>query len=652
MENKKNRVFYYVIIGLLVLIIMLCTIYLIKPNNNLETKDTTRTVIVYMVGSDLESRMGLGTTDLSGVDYKNLKNNNVNLVIMAGGSKVWHNNYISKDETSIYELTSSGYVKIKTQEIQNMGEPKILSNFLNYVYDNYKSDKYDLILWNHGEAIMGSEVDDLSDDLLTMSEMKEALANSPFNNQNKLETLFFRTCLNGSIEIANVFKNYAEYMVASEEVTWGLKDLNGSTSALKFLNNVQKSDDGYDLGFKFINNYRNVLNSNSAFYQTYSTYSIINLNNIDSLIEKINTFFKTLNINDNYELISKVRSNLYQYAYTSSNEPNFDMVDLYNLIDGLSDNNKEKADEFKDIFNKTVLYNWATNNTSKGLSVYFPYNGEDKYVKAFFNIYKNIKELSDYNSFINNYYEKLISAEKSYKFTSFGKNISQTSFDNDSYDFKLTLSDEEMKGFSRAEYVVFKTNGDGYYLPVYRGKNVTLKGNELLASLKGRQMKITSDDDQNNFNIALIEELEDDNTITYSSVVALEVVKRDEDFKIDSAKAIITKNKKNGKSSFDSYILLSSSDKKIVPNNMVIDINDYTHIIFASSRYKITDDKGNFTMDWESNKIYAGGEFEISDNWKLVEDNFDDGEDYYAVFYLYDVNNKQHYSNLIKIESR
>ena len=39
--------------------------------------------------------------------------------------------------------------------------------------ENYKTDEYDLIFWNHGGAIIGSEFDDLSGDNLTLKEMKE-----------------------------------------------------------------------------------------------------------------------------------------------------------------------------------------------------------------------------------------------------------------------------------------------------------------------------------------------------------------------------------------------------------------------------------------------------------------------------------------------
>ena len=98
-----------------------------------------------------------------------------------------------------------------------------VSNFLKYAYDYSKTDEYDLLFWNHGGAIDGSEYDELSNnDNLNLKEMNEALFNSPFKNK-KLEIVIFRTCLNGTVEVNSVFSKYAKYLVASEEITLGAK---------------------------------------------------------------------------------------------------------------------------------------------------------------------------------------------------------------------------------------------------------------------------------------------------------------------------------------------------------------------------------------------------------------------------------------------
>ena len=252
-------------------------------------------------------------------------------------------NTVYKNETSIYELTASGYKKVKTQDIQNMGDSKVFSNYLNYVYENYKTDKYDLIFWNHGGAIYGSEFDDLSGDNLTLEEMRVGLSNSNFNKNNKLETVIFRTCLNGTIEIADTFKDYSDYLVASEEITLG----SSITGVLNFINDIEPNDTGTDVGIKFVNSYKEQISKLKNYYGSseyiYSTYSVVDLSKIEKLVESLNSFVDDINVSENYNKIAKTRSNLYQYAYTQSSDPTYDTVDLYNLVNNLKDLSLDKA---------------------------------------------------------------------------------------------------------------------------------------------------------------------------------------------------------------------------------------------------------------------------------------------------------------------
>lgn len=214
--------------------------------------DYDRTIMIYMVGSDLESgNIGAGTLDLNGIDYSKQSSQNTKVILIAGGSKRWHNNFIDLNSTSIYELTSSGYNIVKKQEVLNMGTPTVLQEFLDYGYNNYPSKKYDLVFWNHGLGAIGGEADELADDFLSLSEMREALNNSKFNKNNKLELVIFRTCLNGTLEVADTFKDYANYLVASQEVSL----VYIGNNVLKTLNSINKDDNGKQIGTKFVDGY-------------------------------------------------------------------------------------------------------------------------------------------------------------------------------------------------------------------------------------------------------------------------------------------------------------------------------------------------------------------------------------------------------------
>lgn len=643
-DNIKSKKKFFIIGGIALAVLLLIIILVLILGRN---KESSRTVMIYMVGSNLESESGLGTVDLNSIDYDEIYDDNINVVLIAGGSENWNNNYIEEDETSIYELTENGYKKVKTQSIQNMGDSKVFSDYINYVYENYKTDEYDLIFWNHGGAITGSEFDDLSGDNLSLEEMKIGLSNSSFNKNNKLEAVVFRTCLNGTIEIADVFKDYSDYLVASEEITLGAP----IASVLNFVNDVEPSDNGYDVGVKFIESYKEQISTLKQYYGSseyiYSTYSVVDLSKIDNLVQSLNEFVSDINITENYNEIARVRSNLYQYAYSQASDPSYDMVDLYNLVEGLKELSPKKAEKVLSDLESTILYNWATNSSSRGISIYFPYNGSDDAKKYFLDIYGNLDSFNDYNTFITGFNLIQSNGIRSYSFTD---NKTTLTTKDEKSDFKLELTDEQLKGYARAEYLVFMDKGNGYYWPVYKGKEVTLNGNVLSASINGSHLKV--ENDTGSFIVPLFETYNEKDYIKYSTAVILQNFSDPEisNWKTDSAQLSLILNKETKKVKVGSVVLNEKDKNK--PNSVAVNLKDYEYITFGSMSHKLLDENGNFS--WEvyensSNGIFEGVEITIEELEDFKLSSFDDNNNYYAVFRIYDVNNNYYYSKLVKM---
>jgi len=638
-RNKKNVIFG--LIGIVVISLIIGIIILFGGNN----KSISRTLMIYMVGADLESKNGLATVDLDSINYNSMDNENINVVLIAGGATKWHNNYINSNETSIYELKTNGFQKVQQQSTQNMGAPQTLSNFLNYVYNNYKTDEYDLIFWNHGAAILGSEQDELTDDILTLSEFKVAFSNSTLGGEKRLETISFRTCLNGTIEVASSLKDYAEYLIASEEVTRGYPLGN----VLSFINNIEKSDTAIDYGKKFINAYKeqmsglkSLYNSSGETYDIYSTYSVVDLSKIEELETSVNDMFEDVDINSNYNTIAKVRSNLYQYGDSGP----YDMVDLYNLIDGIKDISPNKAKKVLKNIENAVVYNWATNSQSRGLSIYFPFKATTEYKNAFLQLYNTFPNIKQYNNFISNFSSIQSS---SYKDFSFASNKTDLKSNQESSDFSLELTDEQKEGFAKANYIVFRDNKNGNYLPVYKGNEVSLKGNTLSANIKNKQLKIIATDDKTENIITLFEDEITDKYIKYDTIVTLEDFSSEKigDWKMETATISLIYNKETKKTTI-ANVSLNSNNEKLPGGVVSVDLNDYTNIVFASSSYKIQDENGNYNENWESNGVIEGIEVNVG-KFEFEQQNFDDGYDYYCVFRIYDVDNNYYYSKLVKM---
>ena len=645
-SSKRNLIILGIIFSLIVILSSFTAIFIILTSN----KSVTRTVMIYMVGSDLESDNGLASADLSSID-KNISNNsNVNVYLIAGGSKYWNNDYIDKNETSIFKLTTQGFEKVKDQSKQNMGNSETLSNFINYVYDNSKTDKYDLIFWNHGGAIDGSEYDELSlDDNLQLSEMDKALGNTPFKN-NKIETVIFRTCLNGTLEVNTIFSKYADYMVASEESTLGAS----YTSVLNFINNIKSTDSGKDVSKKFIESYKKQIADikNRSFQSTsdsiYSTYSLIDLKEVNKLSVYMNDFFNDINVESNFNNISRVRANLLQYA---EEVPAYDMVDLYNLVYNLKSLSPNKANRVLNQFERTVIYNYATDSNSRGISIYFPYNGEKVYKDRFIKVYDELNGFDSYKNFIANFYKIQSSNYKAYSYTSNTVNTNESKNVDTYSDFELELTDEQVTTFAKAKYIVYRDNKDGFYKPIYVGREAKLDGNILKASIKDRQLQVI-DKNKDKYNLTAIEKENTDKYIKYETNVILQSFKDMSNYKMDRAIMTIYYDKNTKKSNISNIVYDKNND---LVNSTALDLNSYESVAFSvSSGWDILDDDGNYVGPIVENGKVKGDGIVTGFEAKVGEFNFeiskfDDEYDYFCVFVITDTHNNVSYSKLIKL---
>ena len=652
-NNKSNKLLLIIIILLLLIIISVVGMMMLNKNGLGGNRSFSRTVMIYMTGSDLESRGGLGTVDLNGIDYNATQEQNINVLLIAGGAKKWHNDYIDEKTTSIYKLEENGFEKVKEQPLQSMGNSKTLSDFINYVYDNYKTDKYDLIFWNHGGAIDGSEYDELNfHDNLTLEELKTALSSTAFGKQTKLGTIFFNTCLNGTLEVANVLKNYSDYLVASEEVTLG----SPYTSELRFINTIESTDDEIEIGKKFISTYKDKVNEireKTIFKKDgaiYSTYSLIKLSEVDNLTNYLSDFFASINVQNNFSYISKVRANLRQYG---NDAPDYDMVDLYNLVDNLKDLSKDKGQKVLDQYNRTVVYNWATDSDSRGMSIYFPYNGKLRAQTAFISVYDGISDLSKYQKFIKDFTDaRKIGENKTYSYSKNAISIAEKPKEKGSSDFKLELTEEQLENFASAQYVVYRDNKDGYYKPIYTKGTAVLDGKNLTASIKNRQLRLRSltDKEDEGYTLLLSQTDETDDFIKYETTVILQKLK--DDFKMELGKMNLVYDKETRK--IDVINVLYSGEDNMV-SSAVADLSQYDSIAFSlSSGWDILDADGNYVgpqiIDGKikGDGVITGWE-EKPGNYTFELEKFEDGYDYYCAFIITDIYGNVSYSKLVKM---
>lgn len=629
-KNLKPIILITLLLIIIFLLIIVCFVVLDSKNNSISSSNS-RTIMIYMDGSNLESEAGIATADLNSITPSEV-DKNVKVYLYTGGTKKWFN-FVSSDENAIYELKDSGFEKVKKYDKKNMGSPDTLSEYLTYVYKNSKTSKYDLVLYNHGGATHGAIYDDYTNDNLSLSDFKKALDDSPFNSRNKLETVLFRTCLNGTIEVANTFKDYSNYMVASEEITNG----SAKTSVLNYINDIDSNDSAIDYSKKFIDAYDEQMEKIDPLgFSSNPMYSVIDLNALDDFNKAFDEFIGGVKLKDNYSSIVRLRSDLFQFA-TSSNISDYDTVDLYDLIVGLENYSSVKSNKVKQAYSKLVLYNWSDMKGANGLSIYFPYNGSSSAQNMLMKVYDDLDYSNNYKKFIKNFKKTYDSGGV----TSFSKSLVQNNkTEINKKEFQLELTEEQSKDYADSIYIIFKKEEDGKFTLIYSSNNTKFENNKLKTNIKDNLIKVKTDDN-NYFYIPLIERIKDKKSL----ILFNGVLGNYDKMIMKSAKWYIDYDKKG-----NPYIVnvVINDDKEGGVGGAVANIDEFNHYSIISSHYNILDENGEYTENWDNNGVVQGYEF-TKDEFKMEKASLDDS-DYYCVFKIKDIYGKTYYSKLLNLK--
>ena len=321
------------------------------------------TIMVYMCGTDLESKYGMATKDLQEM-MKATISKNVNIIVETGGCKKWQNKTISSSKNQIYKVESGGLRKlVDNNGTAAMTDPGNLTNFIKYCTKNYPADRNILIFWDHGGGSLtgyGYDEKNPSSSSMTLSKINSALKSAGCT----FDFIGFDACLMATLETALVCNNYADYMIGSEESEPGtgwfytnwLTELSSNTS----LSTV-------DIGQTIIDDF---VSSCSSSANAGVTLSIIDLAEMQGTVPNTLTAFSTstseLISSDDYQIVSDARAGVRQFS--AQNKLNqVDLIDLAQRI------NTKESKALANALHGCVKYNQSTISRSNGVSIYFPY---------------------------------------------------------------------------------------------------------------------------------------------------------------------------------------------------------------------------------------------------------------------------------------
>ena len=329
-----------------------------------------QTILIYMVGSNLESEDGCASLDLLELLESDVDTAKCNVVIFTGGTNQWQST-ISASSNSVMYLVGKGenrdyYTAMRTNAAMDMADPTTLAYFLNIAYRMFPAKQYNLVLWDHGGGVLGYATDEISRHHMGLYGLADALEHTPFK-KNPLEWVAFDACLMGSLEVAVAVKNYARYLVASEEAThlFGLDYSTFGKVANQRVGGVKASrciaEDAYQALV-------DVFASIGKKYELAYTYSCIDLSKIDAVQKAMETLFAQVNKNLSscYSSYCAFLTRLSEFGWGDPSG----MVDFTVYAKYWEKQFPEASKALVKAIRAAIPYNKATDKQAFGLAVY------------------------------------------------------------------------------------------------------------------------------------------------------------------------------------------------------------------------------------------------------------------------------------------
>ena len=641
MTSSNSKKYNILIVGLIIVIIIvligfIIAFFLLNQDEKKKLEDKTRTIMMYIVGSDLESDAALATAELLEIEDANVDLSAYQIVVYMGGSNTYYNNYVNTGENAIFSLTEDGFVVEESFSSKNMGSSNTLSYFINYVTDHYDSDEYSLVFWDHGGGpLIGYGHDEITNDILTLDEISLSLSNTIFKQDNKLGIIGLDACLMASVEIAYLLDDYADYLIASQETEPGYG------WDYSFLGNLTSSSTNIEIGKAIIDSYYNFLDHLEYDYDI--TLSMLDLSKTFKVEEELNQYFEGADqvlSSTNFTSFARKRNSTKTFGGFNSSA-SYDLVDLYNMIDiielGENQDLKRALEEF-------VVYNRSNLAHANGVSIYYPYANKT-YGSAFVQIYNTFDFAPNYTSYIEHFAQILLGERLR------NLDISDSTpviTDEENYDFSLELTEEEVDNYVEASYIVFRRTDDNYYEALYSGTDVDLDGNTLKAKVRDKGVQVLSSNDETG-NISLLEQERTDEYTNYFSPVMLTYFSDDaDDFEMDAMSGYLQIRVYHD-GEIEVMGIVPNEELNNVAPKMLTNLDDWRTIQFLRYSYDILDETGNYTNDWVGSGTITGWELYVDEIESFEKFKLTDTENYYCVFAIRDSQGNVSYSRLVEI---
>ncbi len=355
----------------------------------------TSTIMVYMCGTDLESRSAMATSDLNEMISATV-GKKINLIVYTGGCQKWRNNTISSQYNQIWQI-SGGNIRCLVQNAgsDSMTKAATLSSFIKWTAKNFPANRTSLIFWDHGGgSISGYGYDEKypRSGSMTLANIDTALKDAGI----KYDFIGFDACLMATAETAMVVGKYADYLIGSEEtepgIGWYYTNWLTSLSADPSLETLQ-------IGKQIADDFTTQCAKKCPGQST--TLSVTDLAELSqTLPQKLADFAGDASqkiSGGEYKQVATARGSSKEFARSTG----IDQIDLIHFATLM---NTSAGKSLAGTLSDAVKYNRTSSNTANayGLSIYFPYKKLNQ-VDNMANTYEQIGMDDDYTACIRQF---------------------------------------------------------------------------------------------------------------------------------------------------------------------------------------------------------------------------------------------------------
>lgn len=325
------------------------------------------TIMVYMCGTDLETKGGYASKDLKEMEAA-AGSDNITVLVFTGGTSKWATSSVSNSKNQIFQVKDGDLKLLKEYgSLFAMTDPNTLTEFIQWSKENYPADRYDLIFWDHGGgSISGYGYDEMykNNGSMTLDKIGTALKNGGCT----FDFIGFDACLMATLETALTVEPYADYLIASEETEPGC-----GWYYTSWMNEYSKdpSMPTLSIGKNIVDGFVDTCEQVTPRQQ--ATLSVVDLAELSGTVPDAFRSFAVSTSdkikNNSYQSVSTARSKTKEFGSSSK----IDQVDLIHLSQNMKTTEGQKL---AGVLDSAVKYNRTSSDimNANGISIYFPYS--------------------------------------------------------------------------------------------------------------------------------------------------------------------------------------------------------------------------------------------------------------------------------------